>query len=159
MLGAYGDITVWEMALRLTIAALLGTTLGFDRESRHKPAGMRTFAMVSLGAAMFTLIALHILEQWSAQPHVRLDLIRLIGGIAGGIGFLGAGVIIQAQGDIKGITTAASIWMIAAVGVACGAGAYLLAMTGVALSYMVLVVLAILKKQINTLPDKHEKNR
>jgi putative Mg2+ transporter-C (MgtC) family protein len=146
----FGDITVWEIAIRLLVAPLLGALLGLDREAKDKPAGLRTYALIALGASSFTLSGLFFLDQWSGGDTVQLDLMRLISGLVGGIGFLGAGAIIQSQGDVKGMTTAASIWVVAAIGLACGAGAYVIAGLTVLLTYLILAGLYVVKRRLGS---------
>lgn len=113
------------MLLRLLLALVLGGLAGLDRERRRKPAGLKTYAMVAIGSASFTLISLELIRFDAGTAY---DPIRLVVGVIGGIGFLGAGTIIQAGGGIHGITTAAGIWMVGAIGVACGAGFYSIAL-------------------------------
>lgn len=106
-----------RVTLRLLVAGLLGALIGFDREARNKSAGLRTHMLVALGAAIFVLTPL--------QAGMALEnLSRVLQGIIAGIGFLGAGAILKLQRDeeIHGLTTAASIWMTAAIGVAAGLG-------------------------------------
>ncbi len=110
-----------EMVLRLLLATVLGGVVGYQRGREHKPAGLRTHLLVCLGAALFTLASLHGFGPIS-------DPARVAAGIVIGIGFLGAGTIIQMrqEGIILGLTTAATIWVVAAIGLAAGAGLYLL---------------------------------
>lgn len=112
------DLKEWtRVTLRLLVAALLGALIGYDRESRNKSAGLRTHMLVTLGAAIFVLTPL--------QAGMALEnLSRVLQGIIAGIGFLGAGAILKLQRDeeIHGLTTAASIWMTAAIGIAAGLG-------------------------------------
>ncbi|MEX0776702.1 MAG: MgtC/SapB family protein [Phycisphaeraceae bacterium] len=149
---------IWEMLLRLLAAVALGSVIGWERESRRKPAGLRTHTMVSLGSAAFTLLAvymLHAIEPGSDTQ--RVDPVRLIQGVATGIGFVGAGTIIQSHGSVQGITTATTIWVAAATGVACGAGHLLLAAAVAALSLFVLVGLGWLERRAISTP-KDEAN-
>ena len=108
---------VTRIALRLLIAAILGGILGFEREQKGKAAGLRTHMLVALGAALFVLI-----PQQAGMSDA--DLSRVLQGLVAGIGFLGAGSIIKGNGEeeIKGLTTAAGIWLTAAIGVATGMG-------------------------------------
>ncbi len=108
---------VTRIALRLLIAAILGGILGFEREQKGKAAGLRTHMLVALGAALFVLI-----PQQAGMSDA--DLSRVLQGLVAGIGFLGAGTIIKGNGEeeIKGLTTAAGIWLTAAIGVATGMG-------------------------------------
>lgn len=108
-----------QILLRLTIATLVGSVLGINRELKGKPAGMRTHALVTLGAALMGMMC--------APPHMTPDLqalSRVIQGVLTGIGFLGAGVILRdvANQHVHGLTTAATIWIAASLGVACGIG-------------------------------------
>ena len=138
----------WEMIVRLVLALVLGAIIGLDRRLRSKPAGIRTMSLVSLGAATFTLVGVSAMQQLAfaeqsagLETMVRLDTSRVIAGIVGGIGFLGAGAIIQSRGKIQGMTTASGIWMTAAIGVSVGLGLYVLAFAATFLAYVVLVLL------------------
>lgn len=109
--------TLTRLTLRMLLAALLGGVLGFEREQQQKAAGLRTHMLVALGAALFVLI-----PQQSGVSDA--DLTRVVQGLVAGIGFLGAGSIIKGnvEADVKGLTTAAGIWLTAAIGVAAGMG-------------------------------------
>jgi putative Mg2+ transporter-C (MgtC) family protein len=135
-LGSVGDIT--RVLMRMTLAVLLGGLLGYERESVGASAGLRTHMLVSLGSALFILIPL--------QAGMRIeDLSRVLQGVTAGIGFLGAGAILKQQdrNDIKGLTTAASVWLAAAIGVAAGMGREA---TAVASAVFAFVILAILRR-------------
>ena len=128
-----------DMMLRMLAAMAMGIIVGLDRERHGKPAGIKTFSLVSLGAATFTLIATQMVEESPQNLPQGYDPVRLVAGIVGGIGFLGAGTIIQSRGHVEGVTTAAGIWIVGAIGVACGAGYYLIALmafTGVMLVWL-----------------------
>lgn len=118
-----------ELALRLVLSVLFGGLIGLEREVVHKPAGIRTHMLVSLGSALFVLAAAE------AMPN---EVVRIMAGIATGIGFLGAGTIFKAKSDVHGLTTAASIWAVAAVGLAVGLGYYLMTIISVVLIIIVL---------------------
>jgi putative Mg2+ transporter-C (MgtC) family protein len=122
---------------RLGAAAGFAAAIGWEREWRRKPAGLRTHILVSLGAAAFVVIALRTApgELANASGAAQVDLSRVIQGVAGGIGFLGAGTIIQSRGNVEGLTTAASLWLAAALGIAAGTGELALGLliTGIAL--------------------------
>ena len=136
------QIPMWEIVARLSLAILTGGILGWERETKEKPAGFRTMMMISLGAATFTIVALLLYENAvRTNPEARVDYIRIIEGVAGGIGFLGAGTIIRQHGSVDGVTTAATIWVVGAVGVCCGVGSYALAAVTVALALIILVVM------------------
>lgn len=106
--------------IRLIFAALLGGCFGFIREKKRKPAGLKTHIMVSTAAALVMVIGDYLTETSGMQT----DVARLGAQVISGVGFLGAGTIIKARASVKGITTAASIWAVACVGLACGAGFY-----------------------------------
>ena len=127
--------TILEIAGRLALAALLGAAIGINREWQRKPAGLRTHAMVALGAALFTVIGL-MLPGDPAGPS------RILQGIAAGIGFIGAGVIMIRPDlhDVQGLTTAAAIWVVAAIGVAAGSGLWRTSLIVLILALFILVV-------------------
>jgi putative Mg2+ transporter-C (MgtC) family protein len=129
----------WETAGRLALAAVAGAVLGWEREFRDKPAGLRTHMMVSLGAAVFMVISLRLSVLSNAEQS-HLDPLRVLQGIIGGVGFLGAGAIIQSGIKVHGLTTAAGIWLTAAIGVTCGIGFYDIAGLGVGLGLVVLLL-------------------
>ncbi|MEA2032507.1 MAG: MgtC/SapB family protein [Euryarchaeota archaeon] len=118
-----------EMIARLLLAVVLGILVGTEREVVHKPAGLRTHALVSLGACLFTVVSI---------DYFDVDPARIAAGIVTGIGFIGAGSIIAEKGHVHGVTTAASLWCTAAVGLAVGVGAYVLAIVSSALVFSVL---------------------
>lgn len=131
-----------ETVFRLFLAIAAGAVLGWERERQQKPAGLRTHMMVALGSAAFMLVTLEFTAQFASDSSVvRIDPTRALAGIIGGVGFLGAGTIIEARGHVRGITTAASIWVAAAIGVACGMGLYQIAFTTVLLAILVLTVI------------------
>ena len=118
-----------EIMLRLALAAIAGGIIGFEREKVHRPAGMRTHMLVCFGAALFLLISLQMLPDESA---------RVMAGIATGIGFLGAGTIFKAKNEVHGLTTAASVWTVAALGLSIAAGLYLISFVSVVLILLIL---------------------
>lgn len=134
LIGAVPDESQWlRVSMRLVAALLLGAIVGIQRELQSKPAGVRTHALVTLGAAIFTIIPVE-------AGMAVADVSRVIQGVATGIGFIGAGVILkihQAR-EVLGLTTAATVWAATAIGVAVGLGHVLLAALGVALTWLVL---------------------
>jgi putative Mg2+ transporter-C (MgtC) family protein len=130
--------------LRLSIAIVLGGVLGVERQLRGRWAGIRTHMMVSLGAAIFTLAAI------TTAPNDSNEVTRVIQGIAAGIGFLGAGTILKlsTEVEVKGLTTASSIWLAAALGTVAGMGEYALATASGLMSVLVLVILRPLTKSV-----------
>lgn len=127
-----GGIDSWYF--RLILALILGSILGFERFIEGKPAGLRTIALVCTGSAAFLLIGERILETGAAGA----DPTRIVQGVITGIGFLGAGTIIQQADRVRGLTSAATVWMTAAVGMACGVGAFDLALFGTLIGIIVL---------------------
>lgn len=124
---------------QLGTAAILAGVVGWERESAEKPAGFRTFMLVGLGSAAFTLLTMRLYAQVDAGGgEFGADPIRIISGVIGGLGFLGAGTIIQAGSSVRGITTAATIWVTGSIGVACGLKYYGTAIATVILSYGIL---------------------
>lgn len=123
-----------EMALRLLLAAALGAAIGYQRERTGKPAGLRTHVLICLGAALFTVAS-------SYGFGAATDPARVAAGIVTGIGFLGAGAIIRSgEGIVVGLTTAATIWVVAAIGLAAGAGLYLISAVTTAIALIVLLL-------------------
>jgi putative Mg2+ transporter-C (MgtC) family protein len=121
--------TQLDFAARLIIAALLGGLVGGEREIHRHPAGIRTHTLVALGAGIFTVMSIHGFGQ---GPGTGIDPTRIAAQIASGIGFLGAGAILKDGVVIRGLTTAASLWATAAVGLAAGAGEYVIAVVSTA---------------------------
>lgn len=137
---------LWVDLQRLGAAVLFAAAIGWEREWRRKPAGLRTHILVSLGAAGFVLIALRTAPGGlaNAAGAAQADLARVIQGIAGGIGFLGAGTIIRSRGNVEGLTTAASLWLAAALGIAAATGELALGGVVTAIALFVLVGLGAL---------------
>lgn len=147
-------LTIGEMLARAGVAAALGGAIGWDRELRSKAAGLRTMMLVSLGAAGFVMATLQLANAANNETPGTADPIRVINGIVGGIGFLGAGSIIQSRGNIRGMTTAATVWAAAAIGIACGLGEFILALVLSGFALAMLVVVTPLKGRL--FPDKHD---
>ena len=127
-----------DLALRLTVGLVLGAVIGFERELHRQPAGFRTHSLVSLGAALFTVVS-----AFGFRGDDTVDPTRIAAQIVSGIGFIGAGTILQYRGHIRGLTTAASLWSVAAIGTAAGAGLYVVAIIG---TVLILVILSILDR-------------
>lgn len=144
------SVALWEASLRLIVAALVGGVVGFDRELRDKPAGLRTHMLISLAAGVFTLLALELHQQLArANEHSGSDPIRIIEAVTSGVAFLAAGAIIQSRGAVQGITTGANMWLAGALGVACGAGFYALAFVGTVLAVLILTLLRAVEARID----------
>ena len=116
----------WDATIRLSAAAGLGAAVGFERELRDREAGIRTHLLVSLGSALFTIVSAYGFHEFltGGGNVVRADPTRIAAQIVTGIGFLGAGAIIREGLSVRGLTTAATLWVVAAVGMSCGAGYY-----------------------------------
>jgi putative Mg2+ transporter-C (MgtC) family protein len=114
----------------LVLAVVLSALIGLERELRHKVAGLRTHTLVGLGAAIFTLVGKYGFDDVIAEGRVVLNPVQLASQVVTGIGFLGGGIIVVRHGSARGIITAASVWVVAAVGMAAGAGLAMLAITG-----------------------------
>ena len=131
-----------EIVSRLTLAIVFGGALGLDRELRQKAAGLRTHILVSLAAAIFTIITFEIFfEMNELMDEPRSDAIRIIEAVTAGVAFLAAGTIIQSGGTVQGLTTGASMWLAGAIGLACGGGFYTIAIVGTVLALGVLYLL------------------
>ena len=125
-----------ELFLRLGLAAILGAALGIERELRCKPAGLRTNMLIAIGSALFTIMSLEISGQFGGSTPDRIAA-----QIVTGIGFLGGGAILRSGSDVHGMTTAATIFVNAGIGMAAGSGAYAIAMVATLLTLVVLVLL------------------
>jgi len=143
-----------ELAVRLIAGLALGAIIGFERELHRQPAGFRTHSLVSLGAALFAIISGY------GYGGAAIDPTRITAQIVSGIGFIGAGTILQYRGHIRGLTTAASLWSVAAIGTATGTGLYVLAVLG---TILILVVLSLLdrveayaRRRLSLRPDGYD---
>src|SRR5512134_932141 len=114
--------------LKLALAAGCGAAIGFERELHDKPAGLRTNMLICIGSTVITMVSIHVALTYSERQVNIADPGRIAAQIVSGIGFLGAGTIIQARGSVHGLTTAATMWVLAGVGLAIGAGIYGLAL-------------------------------
>ncbi len=136
---------VTRTSIRLVAAAIFGAIIGLEREHSGRSAGMRTQLLVALGSALAMLVSLQFAEKFAYQSAggvVHVDPARIAYGVMGGIGFIGAGAILRYGSGIMGLTTAASLWCTAAVGLACGFGMYLLAAITTVLVLIALIFLA-----------------
>ena len=124
-----GLLLSMEFIFRVFVAALLGGIIGFEREYRAKEAGLRTHFLVAMGSALFMILSQFGFESQLGMPTISLDPSRIASQVVTGIGFIGAGTIIFQKHVIKGLTTAAGLWVTSAIGLTCGSGMYLLAVT------------------------------
>jgi len=134
MLLASNTLGDWDAVGRLAVAAGLGAAVGIERELREREAGIRTHLLVSLGACLFTIVGAYGFHNFGS----RVDPTRIAAQVVTGIGFLGAGAIIREGISVRGLTTAASLWIVAAIGMASGAGYYWPAVAGTALTVFAL---------------------
>ena len=139
MISALSDV---EIARRLILAAVFGAIFGLEREVRQKSAGLRTNILIAVGAAVFTMMSIEMAVGTGADPS------RIASQIVTGVGFLGAGAIMRTRVGVQGLTTAATVWVNAAVGVAAGGGRYHLALIASAVTIVVLLLLAPLERII-----------
>lgn len=139
----------WEMGLRLLLAASLGAVIGINREHHEWAAGLRTHMLVSVGAALAMLVSTFGFADVLGQPNVNLDPSRIAAQVVSGIGFLCAGTILFMQREqvIRGLTTAAGLWAVAAVGLAAGAGLYAAATLATSLIWVILALLKPLERR------------
>lgn len=142
----------WElepvyMAGRLLLALVLGGLIGFERERNSSAAGFRTHILVCLGSALIMLLSAYGFPEFAGEPNVRMDPARLAAQVISGIGFLGAGTILRNGLSITGLTTAASLWVVAAIGLASGAGFYFAAILTTVMVLMSLWILSAVEKK------------
>jgi putative Mg2+ transporter-C (MgtC) family protein len=135
-----------EVLVRLLVAVVAGGLIGWDRERLDKPAGLRTHMLVALGSCSFTLLGFEVSAHFAQRNASAFDPTRVLQGVVGGIGFLGAGTIIQSRGRVSGITTAASVWVAGALGAAAGVGAYVLTAATAVFAFAILTAIGISQK-------------
>jgi len=133
----------------IVLAVVLGAAIGIEREFSGKAAGLRTNILICLGAAVFTIIS----KQMAGEGD---SLTRIAAGVVTGVGFLGAGAIIQDRGGVHGLTTAATIWFMACLGMACGAGLYELALISTLIAIFVLIGLRLIHRSLSRYMDKNK---
>ncbi len=143
------DISQLQPFLQLLLAALLGSLIGLEREYKRKEAGLKTFALVSLGACFFTTVAIY----FGSRPVltnslIQIDPTRVIQAVAIGIGFIGSGLIIRQRGQIEGLTTAAALWAVAAIGIGVGVKLYFLAILGTFLTVGILAGFRLIEEKL-----------
>jgi putative Mg2+ transporter-C (MgtC) family protein len=136
-------ISEWEMLFRIIVAIFLGGAIGYEREVREVPAGLRTHMIVALASSTFALVSFHVafFQHYPTDVLTHFDAGRIASNIVVGIGFLGGGAILHSGITIKGLTSAASLWLTAAIGLAAGGGMLLLAVAATVMCLFALVVL------------------
>lgn len=138
-------MTEYDLLIRLVLAVVFAGFVGWERQRGHKPAGLRTHMLVSLGSCLLTIVSFMAVANLS---NAIVDPTRIAAGIVTGIGFLGAGAIIQSKEGVMGLTTAASVWTVAAIGMAIGYGLFILAGGTAILSLVILYVLEKFEQKI-----------
>lgn len=152
-------MTEWEGLLRLAVAAAIGGAIGFERETLDKSAGLRTHMLVSLGAALFMVGSILLVYEFNDGPDVsKVDPTRIASTIVTGVGFLGGGIIFKNEERVRGLTTAAGLWVAAAIGMAVGAGFYITAVGGGVLTLIILVVLRRVEERMDLKSGTAERN-
>jgi len=135
------EVFTVELVGRLLLSMLFGAIVGFEREVSKKPAGLRTHVLVSMGACLFTISSFYLPPVFQSA-----DSTRIAAGVVTGIGFIGAGSIIATKGHVRGVTTAASLWLVAAIGMAIGMGGYVIAAVSTVAGFLILRMGKIEKK-------------
>jgi putative Mg2+ transporter-C (MgtC) family protein len=146
------NLTEIDIVIRLCLAFVAGGIIGFERSSRRQVAGLRTHILITVGAACLMLLSIWIPQNFFSTSS---DPTRIAAQVVSGMGFLGAGAIIRLGNNTKGLTTAASLWLVAAIGMTIGAGMYVAAVTSVALALIALIALSHLERRI--FPDIRSK--
>lgn len=141
------DFLNFQILFQLFLAVILGGIIGLEREIKRREAGLQTYSLVCLGACVFTILSFYSLRFLAGETGVELDPSRIIQAVAVGIGFIGAGTILHRGSFIEGLTTAAGLWVVAAIGVAVGMGLYLLASFSTLLSLLILAGLGALEEK------------
>lgn len=131
------DVTLYSAIFKLLLGLVLGASIGLERRRKGQIAGLRTFALISMGATLAMLISIYIPQEYMGLKNG--DPGRIAAQVISGVGFLGAGAIIQMKGSVRGLTTAAGIWMAACIGLAVGAGMFLVAIVATLLIIFILV--------------------
>ena len=141
------ELTPTSAILRIFLSLVLGACVGIERKTKGQMAGLRTFSLISMGACIAMMLSIYVCQETSGLQ--RADPSRIAAQVISGIGFLGAGTIIQMKGSVRGLTTAAGIWIIATVGMAVGCGLYLVATVATVMVLLVLTLLEHLERRVN----------
>lgn len=141
------EISTTSAVFRMVLSLILGSFVGFERKSKGQIAGLRTFALISLGATLAMILSIYVPQEYMGLKNG--DPGRIAAQVITGIGFLGAGAIIQMKGSVRGLTTAAGIWMVATIGMAVGVGMYMVSIVATALILVILLLLEMLEHKIH----------
>lgn len=147
-------MTDGQILLRLILSVVLGGFIGLERQIHRRTAGLRTHILVSLGSCLIMLTSLYVFDIYKHQ--VPLDPVRIAAGVITGIGFLGAGAIIREREQVRGLTTAASLWVVAAIGLAVGCGFYI---ASISASLLALITLLFLRRMEDVMLGKGKERR
>jgi len=146
-----------SLILQLLLALVLGAFIGLDREIKEKKAGLQTYSLVCLGSCVFTLVSIELFNYFAGNPEVSFSPVRIVQAVAVGIGFIGGGVIFKrSSDDVEGLTTAAGLWVAAAVGIAVGIKLYSLAIIVGLMAVIVLVVFGALERKLSSLKNYYK---
>jgi putative Mg2+ transporter-C (MgtC) family protein len=137
-----------QIFLQLLLAAILGGLVGLERGYKRKEAGLRTYALVSVGSALFTIIGFEIFSGFISKTGISFDPSRIIAAVVMGVGFIGTGLIIYRQFHIEGLTTAAGLWLVAAIGSAVGSQLYMIAIFAAFLGIGILSGLRLIEEKL-----------
>ncbi|MDE6061232.1 MAG: MgtC/SapB family protein, partial [Duncaniella sp.] len=141
------ELTTTSAIFRITVSLILGSIIGIERKRKGQMAGLRTFSLISMGACIAMMLSIYVCQE--TVGLLRGDPSRIAAQVLSGIGFLGAGTIIQMKGSVRGLTTAAGIWIIATIGMAVGCGLYLIASFATILVLVVLTILEQIEHRVN----------
>lgn len=141
------EINITGGCFQLLLSMLLGSVVGFERRSRGQTAGVRTFSLIAMGSTLAMILSIYVPQRY--EGVLEGDTTRIAAQVISGIGFLGAGAIIQMKGSVRGLTTAAGIWMISAIGMAVGCGLYVVSIIATALILFILVLLERIEHHIS----------
>lgn len=149
LFGPLDSMSAATVAARLLLSLALGALIGWEREVKSRAAGLRTHMLIALAASMFTIVAMELTAFPAERDDLlRFDPLRLIEAVTAGVAFLAAGSIIISGGNVRGVTTGASMWLSGAIGLACGAGSGLLAVMGTALALVILWIIRLAIKPL-----------
>jgi putative Mg2+ transporter-C (MgtC) family protein len=149
------DVMLYDFLPKILLSIFCGSLIGLERELKDKPAGMRTYMLISTGATLFTMVSVYFIEQWDGTS----DPLRVAAQIVTGVGFLGAGTIMFAKGRISGLTSAAAIWTSAAIGITIGLGMHVFAVIVTLLIVLALVLLGRIERALGLKGRRHYKFR
>ena len=151
------ELNIWQILMRFLCAMIVGIVIGMEREFTHRPAGLRTHVLVTLGACAVMITGQLVFAQY--KPFgANADPARLAAQVISGVGFLGAGTIMREGVNVKGLTTAASLWAVACLGIAAGGGYYEVALIGMVLMYITLTLLEVFQNLLLKGAKRHNKD-